>query len=240
MWITPPCGSIFRCNADRHDVGPDPAQQRGAFVRCGSRYFRPAPGQTRLNCSCTAAPQKTKAAVMKHFGEPAPRRSCGGRAIVDSSGGVSAAFRRLPEPKGANPAVRCCRNKPASRGGIDWNVTLNSTQRDYAAWPAACEALCETNPGRCNYFSHSFRFQSESTSPLPSLISPYPPAEVCARCTPVHGPVAVICSRQIVCLWSGCITCATCVPEVLLGDDTWASFQRTTEDPATLYTPVLA
>ncbi len=38
---------------------------------------------------------------------------------------------------------------------------------------------------------------------------------------------------------AGCVLCASCVPEILLGDDTWASFQRVTEDPAALYTGVL-
>ena len=196
MWISPPCGSIFRCNADHHDVGPDPAKQRGALVRCGSRYFRPAAGQTRLNCTCAPSnPQATK-----HFGEreSAQKRSCGERAVVDTSGGVSSAYRRLPMPDGANPAVKCCRNKPTSRGAIDWSVTLNFTERSYAAWPAACEAMCDAHPsGRCRYFSHSFRFNS-------------------------------------------CLICASCVPEIMLGDDTYASFQRVTEDAATLYTGILA
>jgi hypothetical protein len=198
MWIRPPCGSIFRCNADHHDVGPDQNKQRGALVRCGSRYFKPAPGQTRLNCTC-APSGRQKAA--KHF-DPVQRgpekRGCVEHSTVDSSGGVSAAYRRLPMPEGANPAVKCCRNKPTSRGGIDWNATLRATERDYAAWPRACEALCEAEPsGRCRYFSHSFRFNI-------------------------------------------CILCASCSPEIMLGDDTYASFQRTTEDPSTLYTGVLA
>ena len=191
MWIRPPCGSIFRCNADHHDVGPDPSKQRGALVRCGSRYFRPAPGQTRLNCSCTPAKES------KHFHEqPEPTsaphpRACGERAGVDLSGGVSAAFRRLPQPAGANPAVKCCRNK----GDIDRNATLQFTERSFAAWPRACEKLCDAD-ARCRYFSHSFRFNS-------------------------------------------CIICASCSPEVMLGDDTWASFQRVSEDASTLYTGAL-
>ena len=188
MWIRPPCGSIFRCNANHHDVGPDPSQQRGALVRCGSRYFRPAPGQTRLNCSC--APTQRSGA--KHFHEQVQRRNCGERHGVDSSGGVSAAYRRLPQPVGANPAVKCCRNK----GEILWNVTLGFKDRNYAAWPSACEALCDAEP-RCKYFSHSFRFNS-------------------------------------------CILCAACQPEIMLGDDTFASFQRVTEDASVLYTGVLA
>ena len=97
-------------------------------------------------------------------------------------------------PVGANPAVKCCRNKPVSRGPIEWNVTLNFTVRDYAPWPAACEALCEHHPsGRCRFFSHSVK-------------------------------------------WKNCLICAACVPEVMLGDDTFASFARASEDPATLYT----
>jgi hypothetical protein len=196
MWIRPPCGSIFRCNADHHDVGPDPSKQSGALVRCGSRYFRPAPGQTRLNCSCAAAPQRGKDAPTKHFHGSAQARSCGEHATTDSSGGVSAAYRRLPLAPGANPAVKCCRNRPSKAGPIDWNSTLNFKDRGYANWPAACEAICEAHPsGRCRYFSHSFRF-------------------------------------------SNCILCAACVPEIMLGDDTYASFQRSTEDPSVLYSGV--
>jgi len=197
MWVRPPCGSIFRCNADHHDVGPDAARQRGALVRCGSRYFKPAPGQTQLNCTCSPKPK----AAAKHFGERdagQQQRPCGEHAIVDTSGGVSAAYRRLPMPPGANPAVKCCRNKDTSKGAIDWSVTLNFTGRDYASWPAACEAACDAHPsGRCKFFSHSFRFSS-------------------------------------------CILCATCQPEIMLGDDTYASFQRADMDVATLYTGVLA
>jgi hypothetical protein len=201
MWIRPPCGSIFRCNADRHDVGSDPSQQTGATVRCGSRYFRPASGQTRLNCSCAPpVPPRAKEAPTKHFfkREPVPKRVCGEHASVDPSGGVSAAYRRLPQPAGANPAVKCCRNKGTSRGPIDWNVTLAIKDRNFAAWPRACEALCDAEPsGRCRYFSHSFRFNN-------------------------------------------CILCAACVPEIMLGDDSYASFQRISEDPAVLYTGTLA
>jgi len=191
MWIRPPCGSIFRCNADHHDTGEDPARQRGALLRCGSRYFRPAPGQTRLNCSCAAA-----GAVTKHFFEQPElqKRGCEERAGVDPSGGVSARYRRLPQPAGANPAVRCCRNRGTN---IDWNVTVSFKDHNFAAWPRACEALCEGDPtGRCRYFSHSFRSNH-------------------------------------------CVLCAACVPEILLGDDTYASFQRVTEDPTVLYTGVL-
>ena len=202
MWIRPPCGSIFRCNADHHDVGRDPSKQSGSLLRCGSRYFRPAPGQQMLNCSCAnPVQQKGKDPVMKHFHEarePAQKRACGEHASADPSGGVSERYRRLPQPAGANPAVKCCRNKASKAGSVDWNVTLEFKDRNYAAWPAACEALCDAHPsGRCRYFSHSFRFNN-------------------------------------------CILCASCVPEIMLGDDTYASFQRATEDPTVLYSGVLA
>ena len=79
------------------------------------------------------------------------------------------------------------------------NAPINAPKNErFAAWPRACEALCDAHPsGRCRYFSHSFRFNN-------------------------------------------CILCARCVPEVMLGDDTFASFQRISEDPSTLYTGVLA
>ena len=32
-----------------------------------------------------------------------------------------------------------------------------------------------------------------------------------------------------------CILCAACVPEIMIGDDSFASFERGTEDPAVLY-----
>ena len=131
----------------------------------------------------------------KHFGDSEKKRACGEHASVDSSGGVSARYRRLPMPSGANPAVKCCRNKQTSRGPIERNVTLKFTERNYAAWQAACEALCDAEPG-CRYFSHSFRFEI-------------------------------------------CILCAACdKPEIMLGDDTYASFQRATEDERVLYTGV--
>lgn len=123
-------------------------------------------------------------------------RRCGAHASIDKNGGVTSAFRRLPVPVGTNPAVKCCRNKPVSRGPIEWNVTLNFTVRDYAPWPAACEALCERTAG-CKFFSHSVR-------------------------------------------WAQCILCSACVPEIMLGDDTFASFERATEDPAVMFTGVLA
>ena len=129
MWIRPPCGSLFRGNANHRDAGPDPAKQRGAFVRCGSRYFRPAKGQTRLNCSCVpTAPQKPK-----HFADHRSEHNgaCGEHLSVDSLGGVSASYRRLPMPAGANPAVMCCRHRQTSKGPITAN-TLNVTKRDFA------------------------------------------------------------------------------------------------------------
>ena len=101
----------------------------------------------------------------------------------------------MPLTPGGNPALKCCRNKPTSAGPIQWNVTLNFTLREYAAWPSACEALCDHQPG-CNFFSHSVR-------------------------------------------WQICILCSACVPEIMLGDDTYASFERATEDPAVLYTGTL-
>ena len=86
-----------------------------------------------------------------------------------------------------------------NKGAIDWNVTLSFKDRGFAAWPRACEALCDAEPsGRCRYFSHSFRF-------------------------------------------SNCILCASCDhPEIMLGDDTYASFQRSDEDATRLRTGVLA
>ena len=194
MWIKPPCGSLFRCNANHHDTGRDPDAQRGAFVRCGSRYFKPEKGQTRLNCSCTpASPQQPK-----HFGAHKEQHAgCGEHLSIDPLGGVSAAFRRLPMPAGANPAVTCCRHRQTSKGPITPN-TLNFTNKGFAAWPAACEALCDAEPsGRCRYFTHSIRYQM-------------------------------------------CSLCAACEPEIALGDDTFASFQRVSEDPSTLYTGILA
>ena len=167
--------------------------QRGEFLRCGSRYFKPEKGQTRLNCSCSPpAAQRPK-----HFGGREHHGTCGEHLSIDSLGGVSSAFRRLPMPPGGNPAVMCCRHRQTSKGGITSN-TLNFTKRDFAAWPAACEALCDAEPsGRCRYFTHSIRFKM-------------------------------------------CILCAACEPEIALGDDTFASFQRATEDATTLYTGVLA
>ena len=41
-------------------------------------------------------------------------------------------------------------------------------------------------------------------------------------------------------LSTDCILCAKCEPEIALGDDTYASFQRITEDATVLYTGVLA
>ena len=201
MWIRPPCGAVFRCNADHHDVSPDPEKQRGQTLRCGSRWFKPAPGQTRLNCTCGDSQGRPKHHTLMesaHEATHAKRASCGERASIDNNGGVTAGFRRLPMPMGENPAVKCCRNKPTGRGDIQWNVTLNFTQRDYAAWPSACEALCDQHPsGRCRFFSHSVR-------------------------------------------WQNCIICSECVAEIALGDDTYASFEKATEDPAKLYSGLLA
>ena len=196
MWIRPPCGSVFRCNVDDRDVGPDPEKQSGAPLRCGSRWYKPPPGVSRLNCSCCdgasggadcAPPTKRKA---KHFHERNPARTCGERATVDPMGGVSSAFRRLPQPPNANPAVRCCRNIAGSNG------TLSFSQKRFAAWPRACEALCDAEP-RCRFFSHSFRSNL-------------------------------------------CVLCESCEPEILLGDDTFASFQRVAVDPSVLYEGKLA
>lgn len=185
MWIRPPCGSIFRCNADHHDVGRDPDKQSGSLLRCGSRYFRPAPGQTRLNCSCALPPgqqQMGKKGGTKHFleSDPALKRSCGAHVSIDPSGGVSSAYRRLPQPSDANPAVKCCRNKPTKAGPIDWNITLEFKDRNFAAWPSACEALCSAHPsGRCRYFSHSFRFNSK--------LDPMPRSWPCLRLALLHA-----------------------------------------------------
>ena len=169
MWIRPPCGAVFRCNADHHDTASDPSRQRGSPVRCGSRYFKPAPGQTRLNCSCADSLGRAKhhqhreqgdVSMRQEHGEREQRKACGdARASIDKLGGVSPAYRRLPMQPGANPAVKCCRNKPVSVGGIQWNVTLNFTNRDYAPWPSACEAICDRTPG-CRFFSHSVRWQN--------------------------------------------------------------------------------
>ena len=194
MWIRPPCGSVFRCNVDDRDVGTDPSKQVGAPLRCGSRWYKPAPGVTRLNCSCCdgasggadCSPRRRE----KHFHQRDPARACGERASVDPMGGVSGAFRRLPQAAGANPAVRCCRNVAGANG------TLSFSPKRYAAWPRACEALCDAEP-RCRYFSHSFRSNL-------------------------------------------CVLCDSCWPEILLGDDTFASFQRVSEDATVKYEGVLA
>jgi len=121
----------------------------------------------------------------------AGRKACGEHTSVDSTGGVSSAYRRLPQPLGADPSVKCCRNKPMRGGVIDWNVTLEFSAR--AMWPSACEGLCtDHSSGRCRFFSHSVT-------------------------------------------WQRCILCTACVPEIMIGDDSFASFQRATEDPARLY-----
>ena len=149
------CGGFFRCGAGH------------TAVRCGSRYFRPAPGQLRLNCSCEgrAMPRPRK----RHLREAAMARhtpgagACGAHASVDDSGGVSAAYRRLPlvpsRRGAANPSLKCCRNKPNAAGGIDWQVTLKFTPLGFAPWPSECEVLCDKHP-RCRFFSHSVKFKS--------------------------------------------------------------------------------
>ena len=187
MWIRPPCGGFFRCSAEQ------------SAVRCGSRYFKPAPGQVRLNCTCgepSKPRRKLQASRALRSGDGARSRSrvCGEHTSMDNMGGVSAAFKRLPMPAGANPSLKCCRNKPNAAGSIDWNVTLKFTNAGVAPWPSVCEDMCERHPsGRCRFFSHSVK-------------------------------------------WKNCLICAACVPEVMLGDDTFASFARASEDPATLYT----
>lgn len=161
IWIRPPCGGFFRCGAEH------------AAVRCGSRYFNPAPGQTRLNCSCAApAMPKPRGRVQARSlrsaneGEATRRRSCGEHTAVDPKGGVSAAYIRLPQPADANPSLKCCRNKPTSRGPIDWNVTLRFTNPNHAPWPSACEELCDRHPsGRCRFFSHSVKWKSACAPP---------------------------------------------------------------------------
>ena len=179
------CGGFFRCGDGR------------AAVRCGSRNFRAAPGQLRLNCSCAAGKNK-----LRWTEENLParrRRRCGENAAIDDMGGVSAAFRRLPlarTAKGpADVSLKCCRNKPNRNGGIDWNATIRFTKPGAAAWPSVCEAMCNEHPS-CRYFSHSVKYQN-------------------------------------------CLLCASCTPEIMLGDDTFASFQRAEEDPRKAYTGVL-
>ena len=106
MWIRSQsrCGGFFRCNNGH------------AAVRCGSRYFHPVPGEDRLNCSCTP----------KHRIEDVPiagrEGMCGVHTGVDNMGGVSSAFRRLPQPLGEDPSVKCCRNKATFGGTINWYV----------------------------------------------------------------------------------------------------------------------
>eukprot|EP00966_Prymnesium_polylepis_P028518 660163-Prymnesium_polylepis.1 len=172
MWIrtAAQCGGFFRCNAGR------------AAVRCGSRYFRAAPGQERLNCSCDT---KSRFDAEHAAVESTEQRSgaCGVTTGTDGMGGVSRAYRRLPQPPTEDRSVKCCRNKATFGGPIDWcgrhvhlwhrvacharafrvplgrarrNVTLDLTKPGAAPWPGACEALCTNHPsGRCRYFSHS-------------------------------------------------------------------------------------
>lgn len=175
MWVKPPCGGFFRCEENR------------PVVRCGSRFFKPAPGQERLNCTCETKRRRLQQTVSAH-----KSHACGEQVSVDPSGGVSAKYRRLPQPGGADPSVKCCRNKPTSRGAIDWNVTLKLTNANYANWPSGCEALCDSF-GECRYFSHSTK-------------------------------------------WRQCILCRACHPEIMIGDDTFASFQRASESAEQSFT----
>ena len=62
MWIRPPCGGFFRCNTGR------------AAVQCGSRYFRPALGQDRLNCSCSSTHHRNVESAV----DQGSRRACEG------------------------------------------------------------------------------------------------------------------------------------------------------------------
>ena len=137
MWIRPPCGAFFKC-----------AGAAGPAVQCGSRYFRPAPGQTMLNCSCAStlhrrqAVEESTPSSQQSSDRIAPsKRACGQHSGIDPSGGVSAAYRRLPQPVGADQSVKCCRNKPTSRGPINWTNTLELSKNGYAAWPGACKFM---------------------------------------------------------------------------------------------------
>ena len=93
MWIKAPCGGLFRHMAGHMD-GP---------LRCDSRDFKPASGQTILNCTCSPGRRNLK----EQDSEP---KHCGAHASVDEMGGVSSAYKRLPMPPEANPSVKCCRN----------------------------------------------------------------------------------------------------------------------------------
>ena len=146
MWVrrASACGGYFDCNSGH------------AAVRCGSRYMKLVPGEDRANCSCVPPAQ------------PQPRRrrepatsGCGASLGVDSSGGVSAAYRRLPQPPGADTSVKCCRNKHSFGGPINRSVTLEFTKPRTAPWPEDCEPLCTNHPsGRCRFFTHSYVWKS--------------------------------------------------------------------------------
>ena len=107
MWIrtAAQCSGFFRC-----DTGH-------AAVRCGSRYFRPAAGQERLNCSCVDKRATTAIAGTETLPQPA---GCGVQTGVDDMGGVSSEYRRLPQPASEDRSVKCCRNKWTFGGPIDW------------------------------------------------------------------------------------------------------------------------
>ena len=106
MWIrtAAQCGGFFRCGAGQ------------AATRCGSRYFRPAVGQDRLNCSCVD--KKRPPDALEESERPAA--GCGVQTGTDKMGGVSSAYRRLPQPASEDTSVKCCRNKPTFGGLIDW------------------------------------------------------------------------------------------------------------------------
>ena len=151
MWVRREsgCGGFFDCN-DGH-----------AAVRCGSRYMRPIKGEERANCSCAprAAPRPRRRRPSQHHRSG----TCGAHADVDGTGGVSERYRKLPQPAGSDPSVKCCRNKATFGGPIDHNVTLGFTAagRGVAPWPEDCEPLCTHHEsGRCRFFSHSFVWQS--------------------------------------------------------------------------------
>jgi hypothetical protein len=144
MWIRTAshCGGFFHCNAGH------------AAVRCGSRYYRPPPGQDRANCSCSSKRSEEQAVPPTVAAKR--KTQCGAHISTDGMGGVSPAYRRLPQPVGEDQSVKCCRNKQTFGGPIDWNVTLTFTKVGVAPWPSVCEPLCSNHPsGRCRFFSHS-------------------------------------------------------------------------------------
>ena len=96
--------------------------QRGhAAVRCGSRYYQPPPGQDRANCSCSSKRSEEQAVPPT----VTAKTQCGAHISTDGMGGVSPAYRRLPQPVGQDQCVKCCRTKQTFGGPIDWKyVTL--------------------------------------------------------------------------------------------------------------------